>query len=124
MKDGTGQTPLAAAAQNGHLSVVKYLTLLSNIKINSQDDEGLTPLVAAAKNSHWNIVNYLTPLSTVQFDVDGNEGNHILDAAYYAARDGQLEFLKFLKKRDLKVGNLERSNGQTPLIFHISYYIF
>ena len=48
--DEQGQTPLHAAAQNGHGAAVRFL-LEKGASPTAQDDNGDTPLHAAIKNS-------------------------------------------------------------------------
>ena len=42
-----GQTPLGAAAYNGHLEVVEYLVTQLHVRINIKDDNDQTPLTLA-----------------------------------------------------------------------------
>lgn len=55
--------PLIAAAQNGHLDIVRYLLTSSDLKnkpnINSKDIDGWDSLIYACRYGHLEIVKYL-----------------------------------------------------------------
>ena len=49
-RDDMGQTPLAAAAWNGHRAVVAFLADFKDVDINSRDNLGRTPLFLAMQS--------------------------------------------------------------------------
>ena len=51
VQDSQGRTPLMAAAQGGHLSVIKEL-ISAGANVNEADKQGWTPLMAAAGAGH------------------------------------------------------------------------
>jgi hypothetical protein len=57
--DVKGVTPLFIAAQQGHLTVVQYLSTVRGIDINKAVHEGCTPLLISAHCGHLIVVKYL-----------------------------------------------------------------
>ena len=77
-----GRGPLFIAAQEGHLSIVKFLIMECGCDPASRDNNQATPLHLAAKHGQLSTVKYLCeerkcdPLST---DNDNNTPLHIAD---------------------------------------------
>ncbi len=59
IEDFTRNTPLHAACQNGHLSVVKCLLNVKEINVNVKNVDHFTPLHCAALNWHWTVIQFL-----------------------------------------------------------------
>ena len=55
-------TPLCLASMNGHLNIVKYLTLDKHCDPAVRDDENVAPLHVAALNGHYDVVRYFMML--------------------------------------------------------------
>ena len=89
VRNGTGQSPLAAAAQSGQAEVVDHL-ILSNANPNSEADHGVRPLHRAAGAGHDGVVRMLLKGRADPLAIDGflMEG-----AIHHASREGHSGFL-------------------------------
>mgnify|MGYP001169724641 CR=1 FL=1 len=88
-----GRTPLHAAAQNGHLDIVKAISKhLSNL--SPKNALGTTPLILAVENGHLAIVKYfvenLKDINPAQGEVYKNK-----TPFYEAAEFNQLDIIKY-----------------------------
>ena len=97
VKDGAGVTPLACAAQEGKIEVVKILcSIKEGFNPNVQDETGRAPLHYASMKGRMDVVVYLTS-EEVKADVDllDNTGETPL---IVAAKNRQLDIVKYLIK--------------------------
>ena len=60
--DRDERTPLHYAARNGHLDVVKFLTLEKHCNPSQRDIWNNTPLQFAVRNGHLQVVKFLEEL--------------------------------------------------------------
>jgi ankyrin repeat protein len=84
------KSPLFVAAQNGHLSVVKYL-IYKGADLNAKTAAGWTPLFVAAHNGHLSVVEYLVK-SMADVNVITKKGQTVLDAAASKSHDHVVKF--------------------------------
>ena len=61
--NNVGETPIYAAAKNGHVEVIKVLAPLADKPDERNEVDGVTPIYAAAVNGHADIIKILAPLS-------------------------------------------------------------
>lgn len=59
LPNGSGDVPIAIAAEYGHLSIVEYLWTLPDSSLNVQNKNQQTPLHLAVKNQHLPVVRFL-----------------------------------------------------------------
>ena len=57
--NGRGECPLHKAAENGHLSLVKFLVLKNHADLDNESDNGETPLDYAIENDHVDVAKFL-----------------------------------------------------------------
>lgn len=136
--DGSGSTALHLAANNGCAGVVKSLLATNDLDINKRDKSDLTALGRALANNHENVVELLLPREDLAWGanlgksieeaaLDREHGymesllatecasvNNILDPLSWAALRGQIEVLRVLLSRGVKV-NAKNRRGRTPL---------
>ncbi|CAI7672767.1 unnamed protein product [Penicillium viridicatum] len=90
--DSEGKTPLAYAAQKGHLVTAKIILESSNVHADGKDNRGATPLLLAASGGHTELVKVL-----LQYGADpdsrDNYGNSPLCGA---AEIGNTDIMKIL----------------------------
>jgi len=79
----TGRTPLSHAARFGNEPIVKALLGVSNVDLNSKDNEGITPLMWAAEYGHSKVVDLLLGDDRLHQDLEEHNGLEI-DARYLA----------------------------------------
>ena len=143
-KDGTHA--LYLAAQNGHLDIVKILSIKDPNVADLRGFLGRTPLTAAAQNGHLSIVTYLTSLTLTNIDSQDNDGNtpltwaaynnhtkiveHLLEkganasikdndgntALYWVTQLGNINIVKLLVEKYPNVTNLTGFKRRTPFI--------
>ena len=134
-----------AAAQEGHLDILKFLIEEEPQVVDLKDSDGRTPLIAAARNGNLKIVIYLLSHPQVDIDSQSNSGesplmtaslnNHTevveflvqkganielkwkdgTHAAYIAAQAGNLNILQFLVQNAPVVVEMKGYNGNMPL---------
>jgi len=96
----TGDTPLNAAAANGHKDVVKML-LESDIDVDKTGTMGNTPLYSAAENGHKTIVKML-----LEEGADPNiKNSQGVSPIYSASKNGHGDIVKMLMKSGAKIDN-------------------
>jgi ankyrin repeat protein len=109
---GGGWTPLHLAANNGHLSTVKYLIDDKGANFTLKAHDGWTPLHLAASNGYLDTVKYLIDTKGADFTLKANDSWTPLHSA---AAHGKLDVVKYLidtKKADF---TLKAHDGWTPL---------
>ena len=117
-----GRTALHAAAEFGHLEIVKAITEYNLTEINLGDAHGYTPLHLAAKYGHIEVVKYL--ISRLE-DINpaANDGlHHSVTPFYTAAENSQLSVVEYyleilpIENKNPKLNSSDDVyNGQTPL---------
>ena len=111
------QPPLLhAAAENGHLHVVRYLIEKLHYNANEKNLFSQTPLHVACQNGHLNIVNYLIGLCNLLA-----RDNIGITPLHQAIKHRQEEVAEFLVK-DMKCNpNIQDNKGRTPFYHAVSY---
>ena len=104
-----GWTALLAAAQEGHVALVKML-IKAGAKVDKANDDGCTPLYMAAQNGRMGAVKVLIK-AKAKVNRAANNG---CTSLYMAAQDGNLGIVKALIKAKAKV-NQPQKQGKTPL---------
>ncbi|KAF2431165.1 hypothetical protein EJ08DRAFT_696835 [Tothia fuscella] len=104
------QSPLAAAAQNGHLDCVRYFLEKGMFDVNEPSDHGLTPISLAAAGGHGDVI--ATLLSAKNLDPNTQDINGSTPLIWAAAMDCSPGVFNLLqdsrvnpKHRDLKGRN-------------------
>ena len=111
-KDGSGNTPLAWAAWNGHEGVVKILLEQDDVNPNETDFWEKKPLHCAARNGHEEVVKILLEQDDVnpnKLDDDGSTPLH------HAAMNGHEGVVKILLERDDVSPDKPNWASETPL---------
>jgi ankyrin repeat protein/L-ascorbate metabolism protein UlaG (beta-lactamase superfamily) len=106
-----GRTPLFQAATRGHLELVAWLVKKGADVNRRETSYRLTPLHMAARGGHLEIVRLLLKNGA---DLQARENDNE-NALYYAALSNNLELVKYLVGKGLKVKDGESSAGNTPL---------
>ena len=105
-------TPLAVAAVNGHVDVLRCL-VENRADVNARMDSNLTALMIASKNGHINVVKYLIEHgANIEFqDEDGSRALH------YAVchKSDSCDVLKCLLEKGAEV-NAQTHLNRTPLM--------
>jgi len=92
----SGSTPLFAASQNGHTSVVKLLLSHPDIKVNQGRKPaygGITPLWFASQNGDASVVKLLLSHPDINVNQPDNDG---CTPIYIASHDGHISVVKLL----------------------------
>lgn len=106
----SGRTALQAAAENGHLDLVKIL-VATGAAINAPHApiSGRTALQAAAESGHLDIVGFLLGKGA---NVNAHAGRHAgVTALYTAARSGYTEIVKLLLDNDADVNYVQQNRN-------------
>jgi ankyrin repeat protein len=111
-KDSKGRTPMAVAAMNGHVAVVKLLAEQADVNAGSKDRYGQTPLSWAARNGHDAVVKFLVEQADVEVDFKDRYG---LTPLSRAALNGHEAVVKLLVNRPDVDADSKDQDGQTPL---------
>lgn len=101
----TEDTPLNAAATNGHKDVVKML-LESDIDVDKAGAMGNTPLYSAAENGHKTIVKMLLE-EGANPNIKNSQG---VSPLYSASKNGHSDIVKMLMKSGAKIDNARNNN--------------
>ena len=106
------ETPLYAAAQDGHIEIVQALLATPDIEVNKSCSDGASPLYIAAQNGHTEIVQALLAAPGIEVNKSRSTGASPL---YIAAYKGHTEIVQALLARpDIEV-NKSCSTGESPL---------
>lgn len=103
VKGMSGQTPIAAAAQQGHAGVVRLL-LEKGADVNSRVDAGFTPLIEAANLGHLEVTKVLLDRGADVNTKDGWGGTALITAA----RQDHPEIVKLLLERGADINAKDR----------------
>jgi ankyrin repeat protein len=111
-KDNCGRTPLLNAAKYGTPKIVKML-LDRGADPNHRDSHGQTALVLAVEASRFESMRVLLSLPITNPLVQGSTG---ITAVGLAARDGQVDMVRFFIERpDIDPDTRHAASGQTLL---------
>ena len=106
--------PLHAAAEIGHLEVVKHLLAQEGIDVNAARDNGFTPLSVAAYRGYLEVLKRLLAQEGIEVNKADNGGFTPLHAA--AERGHIKEVIKCLVEKGADVNQADEK-GFTPLHF-------
>lgn len=110
VKDASGYTPILAAAEGGHLNMIKHL-LAKGVPISQTQINGTTLMHSAAYGGNVDCIRYL--VETYNLDVNG-KSFECVTPLHVAAGEGHFNVLEYLVEMnaDLLAKNL---NGFTAL---------
>jgi len=111
VKDGNGSTPLAAAVQEGHLEMVRFL-LEKGASINTKANYRGAPLTTAAFYSNPAVVKLLR--AKIPLEASG------ATPLYIATQEGHVEIVRLLLEKGAAI-EAAADDGVTPLssaVFH------
>ncbi|OJJ40823.1 hypothetical protein ASPWEDRAFT_235243 [Aspergillus wentii DTO 134E9] len=112
LKDSKWRTPLSWAADNGHITAVKFLLTSEGVNPNSMDTSGYTPLARATLHGYRDAVEALLWDNRVNPDPKDSFGRTPLSRA---AEKGHEDIVQLLvAKSNVNAGSEDRF-GQTPL---------
>ena len=113
-QDGFGSTPLALAAENGEVGVVKLLLARNDVDANRRDKWGRTPLSLAAEQGHEEVVKLLLARKDIEADATDNYGRTPLS---FAAEKGHKTVFRMLSAQDDVDIAAKDKEGRTPSWF-------
>ena len=113
-RDCTGSTPLAWAAECGHIGVAKLLLGREDIDPNCPDTYDRTPLLCAAAHGHEGVVKLLLGREDVDLNRPDGDDQTPLSCA---ATNGNEGVVKLLLGREDVDPNRPDENDRTPLLF-------
>ena len=103
-------TPLAEAAQEGHISLVQHL-LDAGANVNATSASGDTPLMYACENGHREVVEVLLEAgASLEHEADGGR-----TPLMKAARAGHLSTVKYLVESGANINKVTTNSEHTPL---------
>ena len=118
--ENEGETPLHAAATEGHL-VIAHLLIQAGADLNAQNDMMNTPLMNAVGDAECRgcqaVVKYLVHAGAA-IDIRGEDG---MTALHMAARAGNLEAVVCLLRSSRISINIQDDGGWTPLVWAIEH---
>lgn len=115
-RDSNGTTPLAYAAQNGHLQATELLLQSKRVHPDVQDNCGQTPLWLAAGGGHKEVVEVLLQYGACpEPKIYGGYG-----PLGEAARIGRVDIMQILLDKGVPIDYLcGNQNGMTPLMLSL-----
>lgn len=93
-------TPLMMAAQQGHVSVVKYLVEHAHVDVNARDSVGLTPLALACSFDQNEVAKYLLTRHARRNILDARHG---MSPLILASLNNHTDMCKFLLNHHVMV---------------------
>lgn len=112
-KNPIGCTPVFAAAQNGHLDLLKlFLEHLPSTNQHLAANNGVTPVSIACQEGHLEVVKYLFDKGVDKNQVHRTDKGSLL---HVAARSGQLAVLELLLQQCSALQDVPDLHGATPL---------
>jgi hypothetical protein len=118
--DPRGNFPLLAAAEQGHVLIVRAL-LAAGANVNQRDDSpGFTPLMRAASYGHIEVVVMLIDTGA---DVNATLDECPLNPLTYAQEGGHEEIVKLLREagaRNVAGAELKKQRGAIPFDRNLS----
>ncbi|GES65301.1 ankyrin repeat protein [Aspergillus terreus] len=111
--DSELKTPLAWAAQSGHLSLIEYLLTQSPSSIHARDRTGSSPLLLAAQRGHDRVVHALVRHYPMASDLPDYFKRSPL---WHAADKGHVPVVDVLLSSGSVDVNAKDIDGTTPLI--------
>lgn len=115
------ETPLHAAAANGHLEIVKLLLADPHIKANECDRYGYTPLMNAAYGDSIPVINEILNHPHTQLHAQNERKQTALGVAKHYRREEAVAHLKIIEKASITFFNsastetIMRSTPHLPL---------
>merc|ERR1712079_67482 len=113
-----GRTPLHAAAESGHLDVVKAICNELTDK-NPSDSHNFTPFHAAAYEGHLTVVKFLASF-VPNVDIRTNDFFNNSTPLHNAAEGGHLDTVKFLIEKGANP-KLKDKKGRTAYDYAVEY---
>ncbi|XP_077378022.1 histone-lysine N-methyltransferase EHMT1a isoform X2 [Festucalex cinctus] len=116
MDPQTKQTPLHAAATEGHVEIC-HMLVQAGANLEMLDDEQRTPLMAACENNHLETVKYLIRAGAAinHKDIMGFTCLHL------ASKLGHYDVVQHLLSRTTKYINSQDDGGWTPITWAIEH---
>ncbi len=111
IKDGF--SVLNAAAENGHLEVVKFL-IEHGADVNQPVEDGSTALLLAAEEGHTAVVEYLLTCQGIKLNLENEDGETALSVA---TASGHTDIVNALSSYQTLVAE-EQENSANDNVFH------
>lgn len=105
-----GKNPLAWAAANRNVQLVKMLLRSSRVNVNSQDVLKRTPLMHAIAGNDGQIVEKLLEVGDIDLNLRDNEGR---TAVFHAAQGGDLHIIQLLTETQKVDFSIRDCNGKS-----------
>ncbi|KAJ9204753.1 hypothetical protein DTO166G4_7855 [Paecilomyces variotii] len=111
-RDSNDMTPLAYAAQNGHLQAIKLLLRSNRVHPDVRNNCGQTPLILAACGGHKEVIEVLLRYGACP-DTKDKRG---YDPLSEAARTGRVDIMKILLDKGVPIDYICEAQMCGPLI--------
>eukprot|EP00439_Symbiodinium_sp_Y106_P049800 s652_g6.t1 len=112
VETSSGDSPLVAAAQKGHIDVVQVLVEFGAATNEARRQDGVTPLFAAAQRGFAEVVRFLLDAGAALERPRHDSGATPL---YIAAQKGYQEVVKVLAEYGADTDTVALNHGATPL---------